>query len=96
MKHSVKSEIEEGVSLRFLTLEAALLDSLLIHRGMDEVDGYLARKFLVRFHGSIDRDTLGELVKIRYISSINRLREMAKVFGYDDLYDKTLSVIKNE
>ncbi len=95
-KFSLKVDISEKISLRILTHEAAILDALLIHRGAKAIDEYLIKKFLNRYHRDLDRDVLGKLVKIRYISSVNRLREIAKNLEYNDLYEKCLSVIKNE
>jgi hypothetical protein len=53
-------------------------------------------RFLKNFHKDLKRDSLGDLVKYRYIRAINRLRVIARDNGYEDLYKKTLDIIRDE
>ncbi|MDD2516273.1 MAG: hypothetical protein PHF46_03025 [Candidatus Gracilibacteria bacterium] len=84
----------EGINFKVAGKELALLDSLIIQSG-DGINYYLINKFLKKYHNSLNYDILSELVRLRYITSINRLRKMAQEGGYDELYKKTLEIIKN-
>ncbi|MFZ4461844.1 MAG: hypothetical protein ACOYN2_04980 [Patescibacteria group bacterium] len=96
MKFSLKRELPGVGNVRFLTLEAAILDALLVHSGGLQPDEYLVRKFLDRFADVLSGESLGKLVSMRYISSINRLRERAKELGYEKLYHDCIAVIKTQ
>lgn len=85
-----------SVELKVLSHEAALLDMLLLQNSGGTLDDYLAVKFLRKYHGALSREILGRLVELRYISSINRLREIAKNEGYEALYRNCVSVIRDE
>ena len=95
LKISERTEID-GNLLRIAGKEFALLDALLIHKGMPEVDEYLIRKFLKRHARAIDRDILGKLVARKYVTAANRLRALTKELGETELYEKTLDTIKRE
>jgi hypothetical protein len=86
----------DDLDFKILSHEAALLDMLLLQNNAGVLDGYLVGKFLKKFHGAMRRDILGKLVELRYISSINRLREIAKASGYEELYRDCVSVIRDE
>lgn len=94
------SESLEGsigsVKLRFLSLEASLLDvaSLRIHEsGIAEE---IILRFLSKYEKRLSREKLGELVKYRYIRAINRIRSLSKSHWYTDLYGMCLDIIKKE
>lgn len=76
--------------------ELALLDSLLIQNSSRGLDNYLINKFLSKFEKYLSREKLWFLVKYRYISSINRLRVIAKNQKLEKLYLACLDIIKNE
>jgi hypothetical protein len=96
LKYTIRRDLLSGGTVRILSLEAALLDALLVHAGWLHPDEYLVRKFLDRYASALDRGAFWKLVTMRYISSINRLRELAKEQGYDALYHDCISVIKAE
>ena len=92
---SVVGEID-GVKLRFLSIEASLLDlaSLRVHDVWVADD--LVLRFLRRYESSLSREALGELVRYRYIRAMNRIRKIAKDHGYDRLYEMSLDIIRRE
>ncbi len=92
----VMKKMVSGLDLKILTHEAALLDMLLLQNSWWVQDDYLVLKFLHKYHTAIQRSILGKLVELRYISSINRLREVAKFQGYEGLYRDCVSVIRDE
>lgn len=83
-------------NIHFLSKELALLESLSLRRHDEGITEERIIKFLKKFHSSLDQDILAEIVRFRYIRAINRLRSIAKREGYDDLYQKTLHIIRNE
>lgn len=76
--------------------ELSLLDSLLISDSKLWINNYLIMKFLKKFEKYLSRDILWRLVKIKYISSINRLRIIAQNNKLDNLYKTCLDIIKIE
>lgn len=84
---------KKPIQLRILSKEASVLDALLKHDANH--DTYTVERFLSRGI-LLDRTSLGELVKLRYISSINRLRELAQKHHYSSLYDDCISIIRDE
>ena len=86
----------DWVKLRFLWLEASLLDvaSLRIHETGIAED--LLLRFLLKYQKKLSRIKLGELLRYRYIRAINRIRSLAKTHWYDDLYRDCLDIIKKE
>lgn len=86
----------DGVKLRFLSLEASLLDvaSLRIHESGIAED--LILRFLSKYVKKLSRMKLWELVQYRYIRAINRIRALTKSQGYADLYAVCLDIIKKE
>lgn len=88
--------VDNSVELRILDLEAALLDTLLLHNRREGIDRYLLDRFLAKFNRILRRDELGKLVELRYISAVNRLREIARDSGYEELYRACVSVIRDE
>jgi hypothetical protein len=86
---------QNPVRMRVLSPEAAILDSLLTHSDK-EIDVYMIHRFLDRYGSVLDRWVLGKLVQQRYITAINRLREFAKERGDVSLYEKCLSIIRDE
>lgn len=85
-----------GVDFKVLSHEAALLDMLLLQNNGGVLDNYLVVKFLKKYQSVLQRSILGKLVELRYISSINRLREIAKAQGYEALYQDCVSIIRDE
>ena len=86
----------EWEKLRYLGLEASLLDvaSLRIHDiGVAED---LILRFLRKYGGRLSRTHLGELVQYRYIRAINRIRSLSKTHGFSGLYEDCLDIIKKE
>lgn len=83
----------DGGALRVLSEEASILDCLL---DKTDTDHGVAMRFLRKYHSYLDRDRLGALVRVRYITSVNRLRAIAKSAGYDALYRDCLDVIRRE
>lgn len=80
----------------YLALESALLDALSLRRHDTGVEEVNILRFLRNFHKHLSRDILGNLVKYRYIRAINRLRVLTRDNGYDELYKKTLDIIRDE
>jgi hypothetical protein len=52
--------------------------------------------FISLWGGSLDREILWDLVARRYITGINRLRELAQKIDKQKLYQQCLSVIRDE
>jgi hypothetical protein len=74
---SIEGHID-GVKLKFLSIEASLLDvaSLRIHEsGIAEA---LILRFLSKYESRLSREALGELVRYRYIRAVNRIRALTK------------------
>lgn len=86
----------DGIKLRFLSLEASLLDvaSLRIHESGIAED--LILRFLSRYAKKLSREKLWVLIQYRYIRAINRIRALSKTHGYTDLYAMCLDIIKKE
>ena len=82
--------------LAYLSYEAALLDALSLKRHDAWVEESNILRFLKSFHKKLERDILWGLVKYRYIRAINRLRVLSRDNGYEDLYKKTLDIIRDE
>ncbi len=80
----------------YLSHEGALLDALSLRMHETWVEESNIIRFLKNFHKDLKRDSLGDLVKYRYIRAINRLRVIARDNGYEDLYKKTLDIIRDE
>ncbi len=95
LPHVLRKTIS-GIDFKMLNHEASLLDVLLLQNSGGVIDTYLILKFLKKYHHTLQRNILGNLVELRYISSINRLREIAKSQGYDRLYRDCVSIIRDE
>ncbi len=91
-----ESLIFEWINLRVSNKELSILDSLLLSEKDSWIDDYLLKKFLTKYNKSLSREILWKLIKIRYISSINRLRSISKNNNYDKLYSDCLDIIKVE
>ncbi|HRI36236.1 MAG TPA: hypothetical protein PK765_04115 [bacterium] len=65
----------DGVAIRTLSEEAAILDCLL---EKSPEARKIAARFVKKYHGYLDRGRLGALVRLRYITALNRLRTIAK------------------
>jgi len=76
--------------------ELALLDSLLLADNKLWIDNYLILKYLKKFEKYLSREKLWEIVRIKYISAINRLRIITQNNKLDNLYKICLDIIKNE
>lgn len=76
--------------------ELALLDSLILSDNKAWIDNYLILKYLKKFEKYISREKMWEIVRIKYISSINRLRIISQKNKLDNLYKICLDIIKNE
>lgn len=94
-KYTETIEIE-GKKTRIAGSELALLDSLIIRDNIERIDRYLLEKFIKRFGKSLRREILGKLVSLRYITAINRLKEVARDMGDEKLADTCLDIIKVE
>lgn len=86
----------EWINLKVANKELSILDSLLLSEKNAWIDDYLIKKFLSKYYKSLSRPILWKLVKIKYISSINRLRTISKNLNYTHLYEDCLDVIKVE
>jgi len=76
--------------------ELALLDSLILADNKIWIDNYLILKYLKKFEKYLSRDKLWEIVRIKYISAINRLRIITQNNKLDKLYQICLDIIKKE
>lgn len=90
------SIFSKNKKLLLLWLEAALLDSLSLRRHETGIEESNILRFLRSFHMKLNREILGTLVRYRYIRAVNRLRVLARDNGYEELYKKTLDVIRDE
>lgn len=86
----------QNTKLHFLSLEPALLDALSLRRHDSGIEEANILRFLKNFHTKLSREKLWILVRYRYIRALNRLRSLSRDGGYDDLYKKTLDVIRDE
>lgn len=94
-KYSSKVKIS-NLDFNIASEELSILDSLLIKNSKAWIDNYLINKFLIKYSKYLSREKLWELVKYRYISSINRLRQITKLSGDIKLYNICLDIIKLE
>lgn len=85
----------DGISMRIATRELALLEWL-SHGKTSKEDMILILKFLKKFEKTLDLEILGKLVSVRYITAINRLREIAKNNGFERLYAGCIQIIARE
>ncbi len=88
--------VVEGIKWKVASVEQALLDSLTVHKGVSEIDEYAVSKFLSKYAKSVDRDRLGRLVSCKYLTAVNRLREISRNKGFTSVYEKALDVVKRE
>ncbi|MDD2487057.1 MAG: hypothetical protein PHS92_01690 [Candidatus Gracilibacteria bacterium] len=96
IKAFTKKTIIDKLSFVVANEELSLLDSLLIRNNMKKIDTYLIDKFLNKYQKFLSREIMGKLVSLKYITSINRLREISKANGNNILYGYCLDIIKNE
>jgi len=85
-----------NIDLRISDEELSILDSLLIRDNKNKIDSYLINKFLNKYNLHLSREKLWELVKLKYITSINRLKEISVQNNYNSLYTHCLDIIKRE
>ncbi len=90
------STFSQNKKLQFLSPEWAILDALSLRRHDVGVEESNILRFLKSHHTKLSRALLGNLVRYRYIRAINRLRVLARDNGYDELYQKTLDIIRDE
>ncbi len=83
----------DWVKINISNKELSLLDSL-YSRSWDSF--YVVKKFLLNNHKSISRQLLWNLVKFKYITSINKLKQISKDLNFNDLYSICLDIIKIE
>lgn len=86
----------EGTKFKTAGIEHAILDTLTVHKGISTTDEYVVSKFLSKYPKTLDRDVLGKLVSCKYLTAVNRLREIARDKRYADAYEKALDVVKRE
>jgi hypothetical protein len=84
----------KSLELRVLSPESAILDALT--SGEDSSAQLSIDRFVSLWGSALDRTVLGDLVARRYITGINRLRELAQEIGNQKLYAQCLSVIRDE
>lgn len=84
----------EGVVVPVACVEHALLEYL--SGPSRDRDGHLISRALAKFGATLRRDVLGQLVSLRYIVAVNRLKEAAKRLGFPSIYALCLDVIKRE
>lgn len=82
--------------LTILWYEPALLDALSLRRHDTGIEESNILRFLKSFHTKLSREKLWILVRYRYIRALNRLRKLTKDNGYNELYQKTLDIIRDE
>ncbi len=88
--------IELPAKIQICARELALLEALSLRRHDAWVEEASIARFLRSFASSLDRDTLGNLTRLRYIRPLNRLRVLARDLGYMGLYAMTLEIIRDE
>lgn len=88
--------VVENLQWKIASVEHAILDSLTIHKGIPKIDEYAVIKFLSKYAKSVDRERLGRLVSCKYLTAVNRLREIARDRGIASVYEKALDVVKRE
>ena len=96
MKKLVRSMEIEGEKIKIACPEASILDALLIRDNTERIDQYLIEKFIKRSGKSLDRTIMGALVEKKYITSINRLKEIATHMKNTALAAMCLDIIKQE
>lgn len=94
-KFSETVEIE-GTKFKIAGMEHAVLDSLIVHKGMPDTDVRMVEKFLSKYSKTLRRENLGELVSFKYLTAVNRLREISRDRGDTATYEKALDVVKRE
>ena len=85
-----------GIDFRIAKIELALLESLLHTDKKNIASPQLIARFLSRFSSQLQPQILAALVSFRYITALNRLKEIAKALGYTQLYQDCLDIIKKE
>ncbi len=88
--------IEIPQKMQICGKELALLEALSLRRHDIGIEEANIVRFLRSYHSTISRSILGMLAKYRYIRPINRLRIIARDLWYQELYNKTLEVIRDE
>ncbi len=92
--NAISVEIPEKIQI--CGRELALLEALSLRRHDTGIEEANIARFLRSFATSMDRHTLGNLTRLRYIRPLNRLRILARDLGYTSLYTMTLEIIRNE
>ncbi|MDQ1344102.1 MAG: hypothetical protein QG650_822 [Patescibacteria group bacterium] len=85
----------DGLKFKIAGIEHAILDALIVHK-RTPADTYAVTKFVSKYSKAVRRDALGKLVACKYLTAINRLREIARDKGDSVLYEKALDVVKRE
>lgn len=91
-KFTVTHDIE-WIKFKSSDLELALLENCLVDASIDDFDLQFVQKVLKRYKKVLNYNSFEELAKLRFITSINRLKEVAKLVD-DDLYKFFLNLIK--
>lgn len=91
-KFTTTHEIE-GLKFKSSNLELALLENCLSDASLDDFDLAFVQKVLKKYRKVLNLNNFEELAKLRFITSINRLKEVSKLVD-DDLYVFFLGLIK--
>jgi hypothetical protein len=92
-KYCTKQSIE-WISFLIPGRELALFEALLHEKSPLQERDIL--QFIKKYHSILQESVLADLVKIRYISSINKLREISFLHQYESLYKSSVKIITRE
>lgn len=96
LKKYIKTININKINFRISWEELSILDSLLIRDNKNKIDSYLIKKFLNKYAKFLSREKLWELVSLKYITSINRLKEISTQNNHNSLYIQCLDIIKTQ
>lgn len=85
-----------NISLSVISREASLLDALSLRQHDAGIEEGSVLRFLRQHEKKLRKEIFSELVKYRYIRAVNRLRQIARDNGYENLYEMTKELIRNE
>ncbi len=91
-KHSRRIEIDRNEFL-VADVNLALLDALTIHNTNDWINILLTQKAIKKFSKLLNKEKLWELVGYKYLTAINRLREITKEMNENSLYRQCVDII---
>lgn len=85
-----------NVFVPVLSREASILEALSLRQHENGIEEGIVLRFLRQHEKKLRKEIFSELLKHRYIRAVNRLRQIARDNGYENLYMMTKELIRRE